>query len=241
MNRSLTVHPEPHKTHGVLVRDSIIGFSDGLTVPFALTAGLSSLGNSKIVILGGIAELFAGSISMGLGAYLASTNDKCHYDSEERRERQEVKDTPEEEEEEIYVIFEKYGISRQESRGVVEGLKACEDHWVQFMMDFELRLDKPSRKYSLLEGLVMGISYFVGGLLPMIPYFIYVDDTNRALNVSIGIAGVVLCIFGIVRARLIGASLKDQVTSAIMTMLLGGIAAGGAYGIVYGINKSHFL
>lgn len=131
MHRSLTVHSEPHKTHGVLIRDSIIGFSDGLTVPFALCAGLSTLGNSKIVILGGIAELFAGSISMGLGAYLASTNDKCHYESEERRERKEVKESPREEEEEIYEIFERYGIQRTEAKSVVDALKTSEDQWVQ--------------------------------------------------------------------------------------------------------------
>jgi len=131
MRRSLTTHVEPHKTHGVLIRDSIIGFSDGLTVPFALCAGLSSLGSNRLVILGGIAELFAGSISMGLGAYLASTNDKCHYESEERRERKEVKDSPREEEEEIYEIFDRYGIQRNEARGVVDGLKANEDQWVQ--------------------------------------------------------------------------------------------------------------
>lgn len=131
MQSKVSIHGEPHKGHGALIRDSIIGFSDGLTVPFALTAGLSSLGNTKIVILGGLAELFAGSISMGLGAYLASTTDKKHYEQEEKRERREVKETPLQEEEEIYEIFEKYGIQRSESKGVVDGLKANEDSWVQ--------------------------------------------------------------------------------------------------------------
>lgn len=124
-------HKEHHKGHGDLIRDSIIGFSDGLTVPFALTAGLSSLGNSKIVILGGLAELFAGSISMGVGAFLASVTDRKHYEVEEAREKREVKDSPQEEEDEIYEIFEKYGIQRDDSRGVVEGLKANEEMWVQ--------------------------------------------------------------------------------------------------------------
>jgi VIT1/CCC1 family predicted Fe2+/Mn2+ transporter len=128
---SVNIHKEHHKGHSDLVRDSIIGFSDGVTVPFALTAGLSSLGNSKIVILGGLAELFAGSISMGLGAFLASITDRKHYEVEEAREKQEVKDKPEDEEREIYEIFEKYDIPRAEARGVVEGLKANEDMWVQ--------------------------------------------------------------------------------------------------------------
>ena len=131
MSSSVSAHPEHHKGHGDLVRDSIIGFSDGLTVPFALTAGLSSLNSSKIVILGGLAELVAGAISMGVGAFLASTTDRKHYQVEEARERQEVKEKPAAEEDEIYEIFEKYGIERNESRGVVEGLKVNEDMWVQ--------------------------------------------------------------------------------------------------------------
>ena len=131
MHPRVSIHQEHHKGHGDLIRDSIIGFSDGLTVPFALTAGLSSLGSTKIVILGGLAELFAGSISMGLGAFLASMTDRKHFEVEEAREKREVKECPREEEEEIYEIFDKYGIQRQESKGVVEGLKVNEEMWVQ--------------------------------------------------------------------------------------------------------------
>ena len=129
--QNVNIHREYHTKHGDLIRDSIIGFSDGLTVPFALTAGLSSLGSSRIVILGGLAELFAGSISMGLGAFLASITDRKHYIAEEQREWKEVRERPQEEEDEIYEIFEKYGIQRHESKGVVDGLKANEDMWVQ--------------------------------------------------------------------------------------------------------------
>lgn len=124
-------HSEIHSTHGELVRDAIIGFSDGLTVPFALTAGLSSLGSSKLVVLGGLAELFSGAISMGVGAYLAAVTERKMYEVEEKRERREVKECPKAEEEEIYEIFEKYGIQRQESKGVIEALKANEDMWIQ--------------------------------------------------------------------------------------------------------------
>lgn len=124
-------HAEGHSTNGIFIRDSIIGFADGLTVPFALTAGLSSLGSSKVVILGGLAELFAGSISMGLGAYLAAKTDLKHYEVEEKRERREVKDCPAAEEEEIYDIFDQYGIPRLASAGVVESLKKDEDAWVK--------------------------------------------------------------------------------------------------------------
>ena len=120
-----------HDHRGVLLRDSIIGFADGLTVPFALTAGLSSLGSSKVVILGGLAELFAGSISMGLGAYLAAITERKHYEVEEKRERRAVRDCPKTEEQEVFRIFDQYGISRDASRVIVDGLKMDEDMWVQ--------------------------------------------------------------------------------------------------------------
>jgi len=153
---------EKHAAHGELVRDAIIGFADGLTVPFALTAGLSSLGSAKLVILGGLAELFAGSLSMGLGAYLAAVTEAKHYEVEELRERAEVKEKPLAEEDEVYEIFEQYGIERAQSKGVVEGLKANEDMWVRFMMDFELKLEKPRTKMAWIEGIVMAVTYFFG-------------------------------------------------------------------------------
>lgn len=126
-----STHSENHTRHSGLIRDFIIGFSDGLTVPFALTAGLSSLGSSRLVILGGLAELFSGAISMGLGAFQAAITERKHYEVEEARERREVRETPAEEEEEVYEIFEQYGVERVEAKGVVEGLKGSEDMWVQ--------------------------------------------------------------------------------------------------------------
>lgn len=131
MHTETKAHPEHHKGHGDLVRDSIIGFSDGLTVPFALTAGLSVVGDSKVVIIGGLAELIAGAISMGVGAFLASITDRKHYQVEEERERREVREEPAAEEAEIHEILEKYGVGRNASQAVVEDLKANEDMWVQ--------------------------------------------------------------------------------------------------------------
>ncbi|KAK5130883.1 hypothetical protein LTR08_001604 [Meristemomyces frigidus] len=231
-------HPEHHTRHGELVRDCIIGFADGLTVPFALTAGLSSLGSSKLVILAGLAELFAGSISMGLGAYLAAVTEKKHYEVEERRERMEVRECPQAEEDEIFEIFERYGIAREEAGGVVKGLKANEDMWVQFMMDFELKLDRPSAKMACVEGLVMGISYFVGGLLPMIPYFAFKNNVNHALFCSIGITTVILIAFGYVKALVTGCKHRDAGWSALQTLVIGTVAAGVSYGIVKGLNSA---
>lgn len=153
---------ESHANHGNLIRNTIIGFADGLTVPFALTAGLSSLGSSKLVVLAGLAELFSGAISMGLGAYLAAVTDAKHYEVEEARERREVKEYPLAEEEAIYDILTKYGVTREECKPVVDGLKANEDNWVQFMMDFELKLERPGAWQSMIDGGVMGFSYFIG-------------------------------------------------------------------------------
>ncbi|GIZ42930.1 hypothetical protein CKM354_000617700 [Cercospora kikuchii] len=230
-------HSEHHARNGIFVRDSIIGFADGLTVPFALTAGLSSLGSSKIVILGGLAELFAGSISMGLGAFLAAKTDRKHYEVEEKRERREVRESPGEEEQEIYDILGEYSISREDSRGVVESLKRDEEAWVKFMMDFELKLEKPALKVAWNEGLVMGVSYLFGGLLPMIPYFA-TKHINEALFSSIGITVVILLVFGYVKAKITGCCAKDSAIGAVETLFIGALAAGVSYGIVKGVNSS---
>jgi VIT1/CCC1 family predicted Fe2+/Mn2+ transporter len=205
--------------------------------------------------MAGLAELFAGSISMGLGAYLAAATERKHYVVEEERERREVLESPAEEEEEIYEILDKYGIPREACQGVVESLKRDERQWVQFMMDFELKLEKPRLKMAWLEGLVMGISYFLGrlmrriststtkltmksgGLLPMIPYFA-TRNIPEALFSSIGITTGMLLIFGYVKSTVTGCSKKDSSLGALQTLLIGGIAAGVSYGIVKGMNSS---
>ncbi|EME82964.1 uncharacterized protein MYCFIDRAFT_137140 [Pseudocercospora fijiensis CIRAD86] len=230
-------HSEKHAANGIFVRDSIIGFADGLTVPFALTAGLSSLGSSKIVVIGGLAELFAGSISMGLGAYLAAVTDQKHYEVEEERERREVAECAAAEEEEIYEIFDQYGIARTSVVPVVDCLKKDVDMWVKFMMDFELKLEKPSTKMAWMEGLVMGVSYFFGGLLPMIPYFA-TRRVSEALIASIGITSIILLAFGYTKSRVTGCSQRDSALGALQTLFIGGAAAGVSYGIVKGINSS---
>ncbi|KAK5109401.1 hypothetical protein LTR62_007067 [Meristemomyces frigidus] len=233
----LPSHKESHTSHSPLLRDFIIGFADGLTVPFALTAGLSSLGNPHLVILAGLAELFAGSISMGLGAYLATMTETKHYAVEEARERKEVTEKPGAEEEEIFEIFETYGIRRQEAQGVVDGLKRDQGAWVQFMMDFELRLEKPDKRGAWLAGLVMAVAYFFGGLLPMIPYFAF-HNVNHALFTSIGITVLILLVFGYVKAILTGCRRWDSVVSALQTLVVGVVAAGVSYGIVRAVNGS---
>ncbi|KAF2192107.1 DUF125-domain-containing protein [Zopfia rhizophila CBS 207.26] len=230
-------HAEKHAENGAVVRDAIIGFADGLTVPFALTAGLSSIGSSRLVIIGGLAELFAGAISMGLGAYLAALTEKKHYEVEEARERKEVEEMPEAEEEEIYEIFKPYGIKRKSVRPIVEELKGDKESWVKFMMRHELNLPEPPTSRLYLSALTMGLSYFFGGLIPMIPYFA-IPNVNKALFVSIGVTIAILLGFGYVKAIVTGTSKRGAVVSAVQTLAVGVLAAGASYGIVRGIERA---
>lgn len=247
-----TTHKENHSGHSDIVRDVIIGFADGLTVPFALTAGLSSVGSLNLVILGGLAELFAGAISMGLGAFLAAVTERKHYQVEEAREFREVNACPEMEEKEIYDIMAEYGLDRKRIEPMVEGLMANKDMWVkvckffnpaitslttvQFMMDFELKLEKPKTSRAWISALSMGLSYFFGGLVPMIPYFAY-KNINHALFTSIGVTVVILVVFGYVKAIITGCTRNDALISSLQTLLVGVIAAGTSYGIVRGFNQ----
>ncbi|KAF1936115.1 DUF125-domain-containing protein [Clathrospora elynae] len=230
-------HTEHHKSNSEILRDAIIGFADGLTVPFALTAGLSAAGSSHIVIIGGTAELFAGAISMGLGAWLAAKTEAKHYFIEEERERKEVREMPAAEEEEVYIIFEKYGVARGSVVTVVEALKNDEEMWVKFMMDFELQLFRPTISRAWISALVMGLTYLLGGLIPMIPYFA-LRNVNHALFTSIGITFVLLVVFGYIKALLTGSKNAAVMGSILQTVAVGAIAAGTSYGIVRGISKA---
>ncbi|KAF5704420.1 CCC1 [Fusarium mundagurra] len=204
---------ERHTTQNGFIRDAIIGLADGLTVPFALTAGLSSIGSSKLVILGGVAELFAGSISMGLGAYLATITDAHHFEVEEAREQRQVTRTPHLESELLVNLFERYGITYQEISPIIENFRRNPHSWVKFMMDFELKLERPSWSRPWFSALIMGLSYFIGGLIPMIPYFT-TKHVNTALFASIG------------------ATRRSALYGSLETLVIGAIAAGASYGIV---------
>ncbi|KAH8687409.1 Ccc1 family [Tricladium varicosporioides] len=230
-------HTEYHREDNGVVRDIIIGFADGLTVPFALTAGLSSIGSSKIVIIGGLAELFAGAISMGLGGFLASTSEAQHYKAERRREVDEVETRPEDEKQECYDIVEKYGISRAAATPLIEALTADKDQWVNFMMKFELGLDEPSSWRALISAGTLALSYFLGGLLPMIPYFA-MKNVTHALFVSIGITSIVLILFGYIKNLYMLKSHRLGFQGAVFTLIVGAVAAGASYGIVKAIDSN---
>ncbi|MGP6158280.1 MAG: VIT1/CCC1 transporter family protein [Vulcanimicrobiaceae bacterium] len=219
-------HVEEHFTASETVRDVVIGMSDGLTVPFALAAGISgAIAASHIVVTAGFAELAAGGISMGLGGYLAARTDAEHYESEQRREEEEVEELPGEEHREVYNIFRNYGLGAAEAQQVTAALTADRERWVDFMMRFELGLEKPDRRRAPVSAATIGGSYVIGGLVPLIPYML-VDSAARALYFSSAATMLALAIFGAVKGALTGVS---WVNSAIQTVLIGGIAATVAF------------
>src|ERR1043166_8917777 len=170
-NMPQTRHVERHFTAGETVRDIVIGMSDGLTVPFALAAGLTGAINSAgIIVTAGLAEIAAGSIAMGLGGYLAAKSDAEHYAKEHEREKREVKEIPEEEMREVAQVFHSYGLTNRQSAPIVEALSKDPKKWVDFMMRFELGLEKPDRKRASASARTMGGSYIAGGLIPLLPY-----------------------------------------------------------------------
>ncbi|KAI9333667.1 VIT family-domain-containing protein [Obelidium mucronatum] len=227
-SRSVDSHDEPHFEGAEIIRDVVVGLSDGLTVPFALTAGLASLGNSRFVVLAGMAEIVAGAISMGLGGYLAGKSEIEHYESEYAREQKEVIELPEREEEEIIELFEPYELDRTALQPLLDVLKANPDKWVEFMMKYELNLEKPDPSRVWVSALTIGGSYFMGGLVPLIPYMI-IEDSYTALYYSIVSTLLVLLVFGFVKGKLVG--VNSPVRSALEMMIVGAAASGAAFWI----------
>ncbi|KAJ9149919.1 Vacuolar iron transporter 1.1 [Pleurostoma richardsiae] len=237
---SVVPHVEDHATSGysAVLRDVIIGFADGLTVPFALTAGLSSLGSTRLVVIGGLAELFSGMISMGLGAYLAAVTERQHWEAEHARECWEVDHVPDMERAEIYDILSRYGVSRGAARAVTDELCTDRKAWVRFMMDFELRLEEPDVSRAWISAVTMGCSYFIGGLVPMVPYFLMASARN-ALFVSIATTALVLLAFGYVKNYLTIRNKRAGFMGALQTLIIGALAAGTSYGIVRLLDSGH--
>src|SRR4051795_10578201 len=181
-----TPHVEHHFTAGETVRDIVIGMSDGLTVPFALAAGLSgAVAVTSIIVTAGLAEIAAGSIAMGLGGYLAARSDAEHYASERIREELEVIEKTDVEKQEVAEVFESYGLTAQEAAPIVEALALRPTAWVDFMMRFELGLEEPDPKRAVTSALTIAFSYVAGGLIPLTPY-ILISDVQMALRVSVG-------------------------------------------------------
>ena len=221
-------HHEQHFQSSDSVRDVVIGLSDGLTVPFALAAGLAgAVAATRLVVLAGLAEIAAGSIAMGLGGYLASRGDSEHFASERRREEMEVVERPKDEEEEIYEIFSAYGVARDAATPVLRSLQANPPAYVDFMMRFELGLEEPAPGRAWRSALTIALAYIVGGFVPLAPYLIG-HNIADALRLSIGITLFALLLFGGLKGRLLG---SPVVRSALQTMLIGGLTAGVAFAL----------
>lgn len=221
-----TPHVERHFTASETVRDAVIGMSDGLTVPFALAAGLSAaVPDTSLIVTAGLAEVAAGAIAMGLGGYLAARTDAQHYDSELARERLEVEQLPHKEVAEVEDVLREYGLEGDALRTVVTAITSKPDRWIDFMMRFELGLERPEPGRAVSSALTIGGAYVVGGLVPLVPYML-VPEVRTAMGWSVVTTGAALLAFGAVKGRFTGASL---VRSSLQTLLVGGLAAGAAF------------
>ncbi|MCA1592581.1 MAG: VIT1/CCC1 transporter family protein [Acidobacteria bacterium] len=228
-----TEHTERHFTAGDIVRDIVIGMSDGLTVPFALAAGLSGAVNSSaIIITAGLAEISAGSIAMGLGGYLAAKSDAEHYHSERERESQEIIRIPEEEKAEVAQIFRSYGLTDAETEPLVNSLSQRPRAWVDFMMRYELGLEKPDPGRAITSALTIAGAYIAGGLIPLSPY-IFLSTARSALWVSVLLTLAALLVFGYVKGHFTG---TRPLRSGVQTMIIGGLAAAAAFAIARAIS-----
>ena len=221
-----TRHIEKHFTAGETVRDIVIGMADGLTVPFALAAGLSgAVASTSIIVTAGFAEIVAGSIAMGLGGYLAGKSDAEHYDNEYEREMYEIDKMLEHEKDEVMEILENYGLTHAESLPIVDSLAARPTDFADFMMRFELGLEKPEPRRALQSGTTIGGAYIFGGLIPLLPYIV-LSEAHIALIWSVAVTVVALFVFGYVKGRFTG---TKPFKSALQTCLIGSAAAGAAF------------
>jgi VIT1/CCC1 family predicted Fe2+/Mn2+ transporter len=221
-------HIEKHFTASESVRDVVIGMADGLTVPFALAAGLSAaVSSSSVVVTAGLAEVAAGAIAMGLGGYLAARSDVEHYDSEAKREDYEIEHLRAREIEEIETIFKNYGLAGPNLTAVVDAVTSDRKRWIDFMMRFELGLERPDPRRAPVSALTIGASYLVGGLIPLIPYML-MASLMEALQISVIVTGIALAVFGAVKGHFTGV---NKFKSAFQTLLVGGLAAGAAFAL----------
>jgi len=221
-----TLHIERHFTGSESVRDVVIGMSDGLTVPFALAAGLSgAVASAHVVVVAGLAEIAAGSIAMGLGGFLAAKSDAQHYEQELARERTEVETIPEAEASEVSEIFESYGLSKEESHPIVAVLRQRPQAWVNFMMRFELGLEEPLRGRALRSAVTIAGAYAIGGFVPLFPYML-LTQMHSAFLLSVTLTLLALLIFGYIKGRFTGSA---PLRGALQTLIIGALAAGAAF------------
>ncbi len=221
-----TPHVEKHFQSSLVVRDVVIGMADGLTVPFALAAGLTgAIVASRLIVVAGLAEIAAGSIAMGLGGYLAAKTDAEHYASERHREEREIIERTDDERREVTEILESYGVTHDQTKPILAAFEARPKVWVDWMMRFELGLEEPDPKRAVTSAATIAGSYIAGGLIPLAPYMI-TPDAHTALLYSVGATILALAIFGYVKGHFTGA---PKLRSSLRTTAIGGLAAAAAY------------
>jgi VIT1/CCC1 family predicted Fe2+/Mn2+ transporter len=224
----LPLHREEHVFRAETLRDIVIGMSDGLTVPFALAAGLSgAVTSTNLIIIAGLAEIAAGSIAMGLGGYLAGKTEVDHYNSEMKREFEEVETVPEIEKQELKTFFSSLGLSNEIQNQAVEEVVKDKEKWVELMMKYELGLEKPDPKRATKSAFNIGFSYIVGGMIPLSPYF-FVSNGLEGLKISSVITLVCLFVFGYFKSKFTGV---NKISGAFRVMMIGAVAAGCAFAI----------
>lgn len=227
------LHKEQHLKSSDFITDIVIGMSDGLTVPFALAAGLSgAVHDNNIIITAGIAEIVAGSIAMGLGGYLAGKTEQEHYESELKREYEEVEILPEKEKQEVKEVFAEYGLSVHSQNIIADELSQDRDKWVDFMMKYELGLDKPNPNRARNSASTIGVSYIVGGLIPLTAYF-FTENPNQGLMVSAVLTLICLFVFGYFKSKVTG---QPPIKGAIKVTIIGFLAAGAAFLVAKMLN-----
>jgi VIT1/CCC1 family predicted Fe2+/Mn2+ transporter len=229
-----TPHIEKHFLASALVSDIVIGMADGLTVPFALAAGLAgAVSSTAIIITAGLAEVAAGALAMGLGGYLAARTDLEHYRSELQREKSEIKEVPETERAEVRQILRKQGLDPALAEKVTVALTRDPERWIHFMMRFELGLEEPVPGRELKSALTIGGAYVVGGLIPLLPYF-FLAEISQALPLSIALTLAALLIFGGIKGQMTGVT---PLRSAVQTALIGSLAAAAAFAIARLVSR----
>ena len=225
-----TPHVEKHFTGSATVREIVIGMADGLTVPFALAAGLSAaVSTTSVIVTAGLAEIAAGAMAMGLGGYLAAKTDTEHYQTELGREQYEIDNYREHEIGEVEEIFRGFGLEGAGLQSAVAAVTSDRQRFTDFLMRFELDLKRPDSSHAPISALTIGSAYIAGGLVPLVPYML-TKDLGSALQLSVAMTGVALFIFGAVKGHFTGAS---RIKSAVQTLLVGGIAAGAAFGLAH--------
>lgn len=221
-------HHERHFTATASVRDVVIGMADGLTVPFALAAGLAgAVESTGLIVTAGLAEIAAGAIAMGLGGYQAARTDAEHYQTERAREERETREMPREEVEEVATVFREFGLPDEQMKPVLKAITRDRRRWVDFMMRFELGLDRPDPARARWSALTIAAAYVVGGLVPLVPYMTF-DQVRTALPISAAVTLVALLVFGIVKSRFTGVR---PLRGGMQMLLTGGLAASAAFGI----------